>query len=325
MAKIFTLMRNLSVIGLIIMIISIAFSSFAEEITLTTIMPSQGTLETLRAKRGVVGDHTTATGDWDYRDVTLSDDNLLVGGNLGIGTATPTGVLDVVGYNKSISLNTGGGGHGLLVGADVTIKAAGSGSIGGKGGDIFITSGYAGGGGSTGGNIVLASGLGNPNGGHIIFITQEYVGAGGGPGFERMRINQAGNVGIGTTNPGTYRLYVNGTFYQSGSSQAYKENIEDLEVDVDKIYTLRPVSFDYKEEYKHYGKELGDGRQIGLIAEEVNEVIPELAIRKDGKITNVDFEKLGIVLLGAIKKLKTENDTLRQRIEVLETRLNIEQ
>ena len=43
MIKVLTLVRNLSVIGLIVMIVSIAFSSFAEEITLTTIMPTQTT------------------------------------------------------------------------------------------------------------------------------------------------------------------------------------------------------------------------------------------------------------------------------------------
>jgi hypothetical protein len=135
---------------------------------------------------------------------------------------------------------------------------------------------------------------------------------------ERMRVTTAGAIGIGTTTPGTYRLNVNGTFYSAGSSLEYKTDITTLDTDTNKILELRPVTYQYKDEYKHLGKELKSGTQIGLIAEEVAEVFPELALLKqdeDGetRVRNVDYEKLSILLLSEVQKLRKEVNELKNK------------
>jgi len=137
-------------------------------------------------------------------------------------------------------------------------------------------------------------------------------------GTERMRIGSTGNVGIGTTNP-TYKLTVAGSLYAGGSSRRYKENITPLEVDSSKIYSLDPVSFDYKPQYKSFGKDLGGGRQIGLIAEDVNKVIPELSIKLNGVISNVDYEKLSVLLLAEMKNQKKEMESQKKEINSLQS------
>ncbi|MDP2366266.1 MAG: tail fiber domain-containing protein, partial [Ignavibacteria bacterium] len=106
----------------------------------------------------------------------------------------------------------------------------------------------------------------------ITFDTEGTIGDGIAPGAlrfytnnsagtltQQITINSSGYVGIGTASP-TYKLQVAGTVYASGSSKRYKQNISDLEVNSEKIYGLRPVSFDYKPEYESYGKDLGGGR-----------------------------------------------------------------
>ena len=126
-----------------------------------------------------------------------------------------------------------------------------------------------------------------------------------------------GNVGIGILNPGSYKLYVNGSFYSAGSSCEYKTQICQYNTDSCMFMKLTPVAYQYKDEYCHLGKELKSGTQIGLIAEDVAEVYPELAILKDEEdekvVRNVDYEKLSIILLSELQKLRAEVDELKSK------------
>jgi len=133
---------------------------------------------------------------------------------------------------------------------------------------------------------------------------------------DAMLITQAGNVGINCASP-SYKLHVNGTFYAAGSSQDYKQSICNYNTDSCMFMKLKPVTYQYKEEYCHLGKELKSGTQIGLIAEEVAETYPELAILVNEEankvVRNVDYEKLSIVLLSEVQKLRREVDDLKHK------------
>ena len=131
-----------------------------------------------------------------------------------------------------------------------------------------------------------------------------------------LQSNSGQKVGVGTISP-SYRLHVNGTFYAAGSSQDYKQSICNYNTDSCMFMKLKPVTYQYKDEWCHLGKELKSETQIGLIAEDVAEVYPELAIlvnEDDQKIVrNVDYEKLSIVLLSEVQKLRKELDELKTK------------
>ena len=124
------------------------------------------------------------------------------------------------------------------------------------------------------------------------------------------------NIGINTTSP-SYKLHVNGTFYAAGSSIKYKESICQYDTNSCLFMCLKPVTYQYKDEFKHLGKELKSETQIGLIAEDVADVMPELAVlvnEEDEKVVrNVDYEKLSIVLLTEVQKLRREMDDLKHK------------
>ena len=148
--------------------------------------------------------------------------------------------------------------------------------------------------------------------GEIFFMTA----ASGNDVSTRLLINSVGDIGINQGTP-SYKLHVNGTFYAAGSSIKYKQSICNYNTDSCMFMKLKPVTYQYKDEYCHLGKELKSGTQIGLIAEEVAESHPELAIlvnEEENKVVrNVDYEKLTIILLSELQKLRKELDDLKTK------------
>jgi hypothetical protein len=110
----------------------------------------------------------------------------------------------------------------------------------------------------------------------------------------------------GTSGAGAYEL----TWGTDPSSIRYKENVIDLPPRyVDGILQLRPVEFSFKT--------TPDKRNIGFIAEEVNEIIPEVVVRNandDSIIEGLDYEHLVAPLLKLVQRQQ-------ERIQTLESEL----
>ena len=120
-----------------------------------------------------------------------------------------------------------------------------------------------------------------------------------------------GNVGIGKTNP-SYTLDVNGTIRGSNVSPSdvrLKKDIRPIDHPLDKITQLRGVSFDWKDEQK------GTDREIGVIAQEVEKQFPELVSTDSEGYKSVAYDKLTAVLIEAIKTQQAQIAELRTRIE----------
>jgi len=136
----------------------------------------------------------------------------------------------------------------------------------------------------------------------------------------RLVIASNGYVGIGSYNP-SYRLHVIGTTYSSGgyagSDIRWKKNIMPLEDSLGNILKLQGVNYEWKrEEYKD--KNFDEGKQIGLIAQEVEKVIPELVHTDNEGYKAVSYEKLTAVLIEAIKEQQKKIAELENRIKMLE-------
>lgn len=104
------------------------------------------------------------------------------------------------------------------------------------------------------------------------------------------------------------------------SDMHLKKNINTIEDALNKIIRLRGVEFEWrKEEFPDRG--LRDGKQIGLIAQEVEEVLPELvSVHSLNGQKSVEYANIVAVLIEAVKELKTHNDELQTRIEALENK-----
>jgi hypothetical protein len=233
--------------------------------------------------------------------------NISTAGRIGMGITPWGGRLTVAGAYSSPT--TAVGDSAIL--AQSTDAATSSAD---KGGVIQFGGNYTG---TTGTQWAGIAGLKDNNtdnnyAGHMTFYTRAH---GAGP-VERMRILSSGNVGIGDTTP-SYKLEVNGTFYSSGSSIEYKQEVEPYTPPEGALMSLEPVQYQYKDAWKAFGKRYAgnSSRQIGFVAEDVAKILPELAVTKseDGKevVRNVDYEKLTVLLISEVQKLRTELDEIK--------------
>ena len=135
-------------------------------------------------------------------------------------------------------------------------------------------------------------------------------------GGVQLTIAPSGNVGIGTASPG-WLLEVNGSAAKPGGGSWTNSSdirLKDIHYNFNRglnaLMTLQPVAYNYK-----MNNPLGLPSQntyIGLIAQDVEEVIPE-AIEKSNKNDYLYLNNDPIIwtMLNAIKELSTQIDELR--------------
>ncbi len=120
-------------------------------------------------------------------------------------------------------------------------------------------------------------------------------------------------VGIGTTTPSNILTIGRGTghpvsdSWETYSSSRWKTNIQTLHGALGKVEQLRGVSYDLKANGKH---------EVGVIAEEVGAVVPEVVTWDDnGKdAQSVDYSRLTALLIEAVKQQQLEIRDLKSEL-----------
>lgn len=99
----------------------------------------------------------------------------------------------------------------------------------------------------------------------------------------------------------------------SSSDERLKENIAPIENALDKVKSLTGVEFDWKPEYKHaHGYE---GHDTGIIAQQVEAVMPSAVRTNDTGFLAVRYEKLIGLLIEANKELAARVEELEKKIK----------
>ena len=137
-------------------------------------------------------------------------------------------------------------------------------------------------------------------------------------GTERVGINSLGNVGIGSTQP-TAKLDVNGdvvfsgnlnvtgvvtaTDFNSTSDAKLKTNVQVIEDPLEKVLQINGVSFNWIKDNKP---------SMGVIADNIQEVLPELVSDTDPKTVN--YNGLIGLLIECVKQQQVEIEELKRKV-----------
>jgi hypothetical protein len=181
----------------------------------------------------------------------------------------------------------------------------------------------------------------DPNGGAVNFRSN---------GTTYMTLATNGNFLIGTTTNSTFKLDVNGSIRSnstiesvnsksstslavgsispsgvagridatndivafSTSDARLKENFVKISNPLQKINKISGYEFDWKEDYK---QEHGfQGHDIGVIAQEIESVLPQIVTTKFNGYKGVKYEKIIPLLIESIKDLQKEIEVLKSRL-----------
>jgi hypothetical protein len=146
-------------------------------------------------------------------------------------------------------------------------------------------------------------------------------------GKERMRISgddgevHIGDISDNIVDQGNYLLQVNGDVYMdylnyngsfNRSDRRLKTNLAPLNYGLNNILRLNPVSY-------NWAKTPGTDKQLGLIAQEVRTVVPEIVRGDESKeMLSVNYTALIPVLINAIKEQQKQIDDLKLQVEKLQ-------
>ena len=125
----------------------------------------------------------------------------------------------------------------------------------------------------------------------------------------------AASGNIASTNVATSKLYFNpstgtvsATNFNSLSDLSEKENVETLKNAVEMLANIRGVRFTWKET---------GAPSLGVIAQELLQVAPELVVRNEQGVHTVNYSGLHAIIIEAMKDMHSELKLLRAEIENL--------
>ena len=93
----------------------------------------------------------------------------------------------------------------------------------------------------------------------------------------------------------------------SSSDKRLKDNIKPIENALDKVNKISGVTFEWNEKsHKETGK-----KDVGVIAQEIEEILPELVDNRSNGYKAVDYPKLTALLIEAVKDLSNQVKELK--------------
>ena len=235
-----------------------------------------------------------------------TDKEVVIGTRVGTSKAT----IDATGKGSFNSLDVGGGGGtvdsagnadftSLILDTQLAVAEGGTGKV------THTTNGVLYGDGT---NAIKATSAGADH--HVL------CGTGGAPAWETdVRLGGLG-VGLAATN-GEIKCSGDITAFASSDSRL-KTNIKPITQAIDKVKQISGYTFEWLEKE---GVHSQTGEDVGVLAQEVNEVLPEVVTTRDNGYMAVKYEKITPLLIECIKEQQQQIELLKEQVELLKQQL----
>ena len=126
-------------------------------------------------------------------------------------------------------------------------------------------------------------------------------------------------VVVSGSSPSFKHVSASGDVVAAGDVVAYytsdirlKDNIEVIKGSLDKIEGIRGVEFDWNEKSPGWARERG--HDVGVIAQEVEKIIPEVVQERKNGYLGVDYKRLVPLLIESVKELKKEVEEIKKKV-----------
>ena len=213
-------------------------------------------------------------------------------GNFGIGTTNPAGTLSVSGTPGSTVFQpstSAGGIQNIFFASATAYQLAFTGST----------------------NPINSYAVGTQSNIPFLFFTNN---------TEKARISTAGGFSVGTSaDPGVGAIYATGditAFYSSDIR--LKKDIQPISEPIKKLMEISGVTYKWNEEYlkdKDVDGYFVRETEVGVIAQDVEKVLPEVVATRENGYKAVRYEKLVALLIEAVKDQQKQIDELKARLE----------
>ena len=119
---------------------------------------------------------------------------------------------------------------------------------------------------------------------------------------------------------GNRALYADPSGYltTTASDARLKTDIASMSYGLDVVNKFRPISFNWIS-----GDSRGPQREIGFIAQEVQELVPEVVNPSSDGILSLDYSKLTAVLAKAVQELSAKNTNLETQLETAQNDIDL--
>ena len=129
---------------------------------------------------------------------------------------------------------------------------------------------------------------------------------------DRLTIDDSGNALFNGNISGS-QIEASGDVIAFGTSdERLKDNITPISEPLYKLSKVGGYTFDWNDKQDTY-----EGHDVGVIAQEIQEVLPEVVTERDNGYLAVKYEKIVPLLIESIKELKQEIDDIKQKCDCL--------